>query len=207
MPQQRPKWAYTPQAMTAPYRSKPRAEYRDFRVNEDPDRLDRVYVNILGGGGDRMLTEEVKWLAVTHKSFDHGRRGFNDRLAFFGKRTVDLQISSALVTSNPKSRPEPDQYGRMPFQHPALEGLEGLNQDSKERATDIKQLAGIAANSGLAGVLRWKPKKAENLKGSGEDLVLAQALYAIVGAIALQKGGEVANKIARDRILRPLGLA
>ena len=70
--------------MTAPYRSKPRAEYRDFRVNEDPDRLDRVYVNILGGGGDRMLTEEVKWLAVTHKSFDHGRRGFNDRLAFFG---------------------------------------------------------------------------------------------------------------------------
>ena len=83
---------------------------------------------------------------------------FADRRSI-GKRTVDLQISSALVTSNPKSRPEPDQYGRMPFQHPALEGLEGLNQDSKERATDIKQLAGIAANSGLAGVLRWKPKK------------------------------------------------
>lgn len=31
-----------------------------------------------------MLTDEVKWLAVTHKSFDHGRRGFNDRLAFLG---------------------------------------------------------------------------------------------------------------------------
>lgn len=31
-----------------------------------------------------MLTEEVKWLAVTHKSFDHGKRGYNDRLAFLG---------------------------------------------------------------------------------------------------------------------------
>lgn len=31
-----------------------------------------------------MLSDEVKWLAVTHKSFDHGRRGFNDRLAYIG---------------------------------------------------------------------------------------------------------------------------
>jgi large subunit ribosomal protein L15 len=31
-----------------------------------------------------MLSEEVKWLAITHKSFDQGRRGFNDRLANMG---------------------------------------------------------------------------------------------------------------------------
>jgi hypothetical protein len=31
-----------------------------------------------------VLSDEVKWLAVTHKSFDHGRRGFNDRLAYLG---------------------------------------------------------------------------------------------------------------------------
>lgn len=39
---------------------------------------------MLGEDGDKMLSEEVKWLAVTHKSFDQGRRGFNDRLAFVG---------------------------------------------------------------------------------------------------------------------------
>jgi large subunit ribosomal protein L15 len=33
-----------------------------------------------------VLDEEAKWLAVTHKSFDHGRRGFNDRLAYLGMR-------------------------------------------------------------------------------------------------------------------------
>ena len=39
------------------------------------------------------------------------------------------------------------------------------------------------------------------MQGSGQDLVLSQALYAIIGAVALQHGGEVANRIARERIL------
>ena len=39
-----------------------------------------------------MLSEETKWLAVTHKSFDHGRRGFNDRLAFLGKYPKHVRI-------------------------------------------------------------------------------------------------------------------
>ena len=70
--------------MMAPVRSKPPVANNDFAVNEDPELLDRVYNQVLGKEGDKMLTEEVKWLAVTHKSFDHGRRGFNDRLAFLG---------------------------------------------------------------------------------------------------------------------------
>ena len=37
-------------------------------------------------------------------------------------------------------------------------------------------------------------------------MVYAQALYAIVGALALEQGGQVANKIARERILQPVGL-
>jgi large subunit ribosomal protein L15 len=55
-----------------------------FKVNEDPKRVDDAYKRMLGADGDKMLSEEVKWLAVTHKSFDHGRRGFNDRLAYLG---------------------------------------------------------------------------------------------------------------------------
>lgn len=48
--------------------------------------------------------------------------------------------------------------------------------------------------------------KASNLYSSGYEMVYAQAVLAVVGAIALQRGGEVANKIARERILDPLGL-
>jgi len=43
--------------------------------------------------------------------------------------------------------------------------------------------------------------------GSGLEIVAAQALYAIVGAISLEKGGAVANRIAREKILQPLGIS
>lgn len=72
--------------MKAPVRHRPGKDPRFFwKVNEDPHQLDRMYNRFLGSGGDKMLTEEVKWLAVTHKSFDQGRRGYNDRLAFMGE--------------------------------------------------------------------------------------------------------------------------
>jgi hypothetical protein len=53
-------------------------------VNKDPRKLDHMYIRLLGPEGPKLLSEESRWLAVTHKSFDHGRRGFNDRLSFLG---------------------------------------------------------------------------------------------------------------------------
>jgi hypothetical protein len=47
----------------------------------------------------------------------------------------------------------------------------------------------------------------ENLLGSGLESVSSTTLYAIIGAIALERGGEVANKITQDKILTPLGFA
>jgi large subunit ribosomal protein L15 len=37
-------------------------------------------------------------------------------------------------------------------------------------------------------------------------MVLTQAVYAIVGAIALERGGAEANRIVRERIIAPLGV-
>ena len=48
--------------------------------------------------------------------------------------------------------------------------------------------------------------KPNSLTASGSDMVYAQAIYAIIGAIALERGGAVANRIARDRVLQPLGI-
>jgi len=56
-----------------------------YEINTSSSVLNEAYVNVLGNGGDEVLTEEVKWLAVTHKSFDHGKRGYNDRLALLGR--------------------------------------------------------------------------------------------------------------------------
>ena len=45
-----------------------------------------------------------------------------------------------------------------------------------------------------------------NMTGSGQPLVMCQAMYAIVGAVALERGGKIANEVVRERILGRLGL-
>ncbi|KAL4967723.1 mitochondrial 54S ribosomal protein mL57 [Aspergillus stella-maris] len=204
----KPRWSYTPPRAKAPFSiNKLTSNAPDWPVNDDPKLLDQFYIRFLGEGGDKVLTDEVKWLAVTHKSFDQGRRGFNDRLAFLGKRIVQLQASLALAQS-PPSTSEPavaDQFGREPFTHPALEGLDNLNNNTKKYMTDKSKLAELAVQYELVKVIRWCPKKRHNLHGSGIDLILAHTLYALVGAVALEKGGVAANKLARSRILAPLG--
>ncbi|KAF1918921.1 ribonuclease-III-like-domain-containing protein [Ampelomyces quisqualis] len=205
----RPRWQQTPPRMTAPYRIRPQAQGGVFKVNEDPKRLDEAYIRMLGPGGNKALGDEAKWLAVTHKSFDHGRRGFNDRLAFL----VELQTSQALINSphenqwprDTDDKPSRDKYGRRPFVHPALNGLPGLSEEAESKVLDKARLSQLAAQYGLDKVTRWKPKRADDLHGSGIDSVLMTSLYAIVGAVALEKGGEIANKVVQDKILSPLG--
>lgn len=70
--------------MKAPFHPRVKDPAMAFTVNEDPALLDAMYAKFLGMGGENALSDEVKWLAVTHKSFDQGRRGFNDKLAFLG---------------------------------------------------------------------------------------------------------------------------
>ncbi|KAH1411634.1 hypothetical protein KXV89_006742 [Aspergillus fumigatus] len=204
----KPRWSYTPPSAKAPFSLRFNSKRREYPVNSDPKTLDQFYIRMLGADGDKVLSEEVKWLAVTHKSFDQGRRGFNDRLAFLGKRIVQLQASLALVQNpgNASSSTIPDSFGREPFAHPALEGLKNLSASTKSILTSKPKLAELAQKYELQKVLRWSPRKPNNLASSGIELVLAHTMYAIIGAIALERGGHVANKVARERVLEPLGL-
>lgn len=45
----------------------------------------------------------------------------------------------------------------------------------------------------------------DDLTESGIDTILTQTMYAIIGAVALEKGGLIGNQITRERILKPLG--
>jgi large subunit ribosomal protein L15 len=171
--------------MMAPYRVRPQAKGGVFKVNEDPRRLDDAYIRMLGQGGDKVLGDEVKWLAVTHKSFDHGRRGFNDRLAYLGmwtpmrclvggvlmlvlgRRIVELQTSQALINSpqetqwprDAKGTPGADEFGRKPFLHPALGGLQGLTDAVEGAVLSKARLSLLGVRYGLDKVTRWKPKR------------------------------------------------
>ena len=67
---------------------------------------------------------------------------------------------------------------------------------------------GICTLSDVLRALRLTPPllQPDNLNASGYDMVLAQAMYAIVGAVSLEQGGAVANRITKDRILAHIGL-
>ncbi len=173
-----PRWATTPAGMKAPVRTRP--ERPTIKINTDQRKLDDVYVNFLGRDGHKLLSEETKWLAVTSKSFDHGRRGFNDRLAFFGnsylwyllgvssltrikgKRIVELQCSLGLLSVSDSTyflrSGDQDPHDRKPFRHPAIEAVECLSGGAHDYFTHHKAISNLATQYGLPEVVRWHPR-------------------------------------------------
>lgn len=142
---------------------------------------------------------------MTHKSFDHGRRPFNDKLAYLGKRILDVQ-TSLLLLQQPLAPEDNTPQHVYVFAHPSLSGLNNITPHAKSSTLDKRRLARLAGSYGFDKVVRWKPRNTEKLDASGADVVLAQTIYAIVGAVALQKGGDVAAQLAKERVLAPLGL-
>lgn len=158
-----PRWSRHPNALRAPHRIRPKSDADTWTVNEDPLALDEFYVRFLGAEGDKLLPEDVKWLAVTHKSFDQGRSGFNERLAFLGRRIVEVQASLGLLDA-PRSKGsrslggEPDRWGRVPFVHPQTEGVLGVTGEAREKVLERKRVAQLAGRYGVEGIVRWKPR-------------------------------------------------
>ncbi len=73
-----------------------------------------------------------------------------------------MQLSLILMSKSlntPPPPPTPDKYGRMPFTHPALDGLGGLTQNAKTSVTEKTRMAQLAERYRLPEVLRWKPRK------------------------------------------------
>ncbi|OKL64155.1 hypothetical protein UA08_00330 [Talaromyces atroroseus] len=215
---EKPRWSYTPPGAKSPFSLNAIESKRPhYPVNEDKAVLDKFYISLLGKDGDKMLSENIKWLAVTHKSFDQGRRGFNDRLALLGKRIVQLQASLCLVQNPTKYKhpvpPLSPAEQKIAFNHPALAGLENLSHNSRGWVTHRNNMAKLAQKYDVVRVMRWGPRnltsgepQPNDLVQSGVDVVLAHTLYAIVGALALERGGVAANKFAQERILAPQGL-
>jgi len=61
-----------------------------YKVNDSTEALDTMYQNLLGSDGHKLLSEDVKWQCVTHKSFDHAMQPFNEKLSFYGISTRRL---------------------------------------------------------------------------------------------------------------------
>lgn len=196
--------------MRMPVRLRPQPNQPTWHVNDKPEPVDEAFDAFIGNSGGRnargrdLLDEEVKWQTLTHKSFDHGRRPFNDRLALLGRRILELQ-TSLLLLQQPSPSPSADSDPYI-YNHPSLTGLSNLTVPAKTSLVNKERLAQLGKTYGLDKVVRWRPKQSGRMGSSGQDVVLAQTVYAVVGAVALRKGGDVAGRVARERVLGPLGL-
>lgn len=56
-----------------------------------------------------------------------------------------------------------DEFGRMPFAHPALDGVNNLTDKMKHNYLDKMKLAMLAKRYGLQRVIRWNPKNVRYL--------------------------------------------
>lgn len=79
-----PRWRMSPATLNAPVstnKSKNPVSTNRF----EPCLLEKAYHNFLGPHyQDALPSERAQWLSVTHKTFDQGKQGFNDRLSFIG---------------------------------------------------------------------------------------------------------------------------
>ncbi|RPB08441.1 hypothetical protein P167DRAFT_494100 [Morchella conica CCBAS932] len=187
---------------------------KPFAINEDPEKLDAVYQSLLGGNPG--ISEEIKLQAVTHKSFDHGWQPYNEKLAFFGKLVLQMHTSLHHLATRPESlgprKPhtaptENDANGPVlkPFHHPDYHYLTFVNRKNVQETLSAGKLGHLARVVGLPEVMRWKPADTNDLVRSGQTDVAVECLYAIIGAVALRRGGDVAGRLVRERILSVLG--
>ncbi|EWC47457.1 hypothetical protein DRE_00425 [Drechslerella stenobrocha 248] len=187
-----------------------------FQVNDSVDVLNEMYIKLLGPGGDGVLTEQVKWQCVTHKSFDHGLQPYNTKLVFYGRRVAYLHASLYMVHRRyTPINPQSGQGDGPPLTIEALSNdpslllhsikkgnpVNRVNYFAINNLIDSTNMFGIAKTCGLVGCLRWKPRNPANLISSGAPKVSQDAILAIVGAVALQHGGEAARRVMEERIL------
>lgn len=122
--------------------------------------------------------------AVTHSSYagEHGEES-NERLEFLGDAVVNLAIANAILRDYPELN-------------------EGSGSLARSRVVNEQSLAAVAHDLGLPDVVRLGKGEMKS-GGSQRPSLLADALEAVLGALYLERGPDVAIHTAQE-LLAPL---
>ncbi|BFZ53804.1 hypothetical protein PYCC9005_000835 [Savitreella phatthalungensis] len=145
-----------------------------------------VRTDLPSGGAQGQLFDDVLVLQIlTHKSLDHGRQPYNEKLAMLGGQLCRLCLASELMRSSPE----------MLADEGAMEAI--------EKGSSAWALGGLAdvVLPGVRPLLRWKPRAEGNILRSGERKVAGNAVAALVGALDLRYGTVVARKFVEDKLV------
>lgn len=127
-------------------------------------------------------------LALTHSSYaaEHGVES-NERLEFLGDAVVDLAVADLIVTS-----------------YPTLN--EGTGSLVRSRVVNENSLAGAAQRLDLASAMRIGRGVAKE-NGLERPSLLADAFEAVVAAIYLERGYDVAKAFVHDALAQDVAAA
>jgi ribonuclease-3 len=122
--------------------------------------------------------------AVTHSSYagEHGEES-NERLEFLGDAVVNLAIADAILRDYPELN-------------------EGGGSLARSRVVNEQSLAVVAHDLGLPHVMRLGKGEMKS-GGAQRPSLLADALEAVIGALYLERGAEVAIRLAQE-LLAPV---
>lgn len=146
-------------------------------------------------GEEYKLPNNIILQVLTHKSFAHGLKPFNEKLAIFGSHFLKYKASLyAIKTEDDLS----SKYAVNGFQ------IEQLGTPkSKELISTRVAAEFIRSVAKIGDSIFWKKRDPliTNPKVSGEESVFARSLEALVGAILLQHGKSKAEKFIDEILL------
>jgi ribonuclease-3 len=131
------------------------------------------------------VSAEILERSVTHRSYAYENGGLptNERLEFLGDSVLGLVVTDALYIT-----------------HPDLP--EGQLAKLRASVVNMKALAGVSRSLGLGSYLRLG-KGEETTGGRDKSSILADTLEALIGAVYLDRGLEVASDLVH-RLFDPL---
>ena len=133
-------------------------------------------------GDQYALPDEVSLQVLTHKSFAHGKKPFNEKLAVLGSHF--LKYKSSIYTIN-------------------TDGLSHIGTQGAKQIISERVLARFVENAGVGESIYWKKRDPlqTDAKKSGQHAVYARTAEAIVGAILLNHGKDTASRFVYDVLL------
>jgi large subunit ribosomal protein L15 len=133
-------------------------------------------------GAEYTLPDNISLQILTHKSFAHGRKPFNEKLAVLGSHF--LKYKSAIFTMN-------------------TQGLNHIGTQASKNLISNQTLAQFAVNHDLGDYIFWKKRDitVKDPQKSGQWSVYARTSEAIIGAVLLQHGKEKASKFVDEVLL------
>ena len=141
-------------------------------------------------GDEFKLPRELALQCITHKSFAHGKKPYNERLAILGRQMVRVETSRAVAEAGTETS--------------SGHAVNGRNFDIGPRAVELLSsataFAELCRKKDIGSRIFWKPNSAKPSHAS-EDTIFSATMFAIVGAVLLQHGAPKTIEFVRSRIL------